>query len=80
MLPSKEQRQTVLFSATFPSDIKALSKSALRPNYELVDTVGESEVQTAERVRMPLILLFRLAFIQAWEGNVIDGQQNCAQV
>ncbi len=50
MLPPKEQRQTVLFSATYPSDIKALSRSALRPNYELVDTVGETEVQTAERV------------------------------
>ena len=49
-LPVKERRQTVLFSATFPSDIQQLSKRALRPNNKVVDTVGETEDQTAEKV------------------------------
>lgn len=51
MLPPKVQRQTMLFSATYPTDIQQLCKTALRPEHQLVDTVGETEVQTAEKVR-----------------------------
>ena len=50
-LPPKSTRQTLLFSATFPADIKQLSDRALRPGYVIVDAIGENEEQTAERVR-----------------------------
>ena len=50
-LPSKAGRQTVLFSATFPADIAALASYALRPGYQMVDTVGETAQQTADKVR-----------------------------
>ena len=43
-------RQTMLFSATYPSDIKSLAAYALRPSPAFVDTVGESAAQTAEKV------------------------------
>eukprot|EP01116_Phalansterium_solitarium_P021289 TRINITY_DN6559_c0_g1_i1.p1 TRINITY_DN6559_c0_g1~~TRINITY_DN6559_c0_g1_i1.p1 ORF type:complete len:662 (-),score=187.74 TRINITY_DN6559_c0_g1_i1:493-2382(-) len=46
-LPPKTTRQTVLFSATFPSDIANLCKFALRPGYQTVDTVGEEETHSA---------------------------------
>lgn len=49
-LPGRDARQTVLFSATFPSDIKSLASYALRPGYQMVDTVGESAQQTADKV------------------------------
>ena len=49
-LPSKDLRQTVLFSATFPSDIQSLASYALRPGFQLVDCVGESAQQTADKV------------------------------
>jgi superfamily II DNA/RNA helicase len=49
-LPSKAGRQTVLFSATFPADIASLASYALRPGYQMVDTVGETAQQTADKV------------------------------
>lgn len=52
-LPSKDKRQTVLFSATYPADIKELAAYALRPGYQLVDCVGETEKQTADKVGWP---------------------------
>lgn len=54
-LPSKAGRQTVLFSATFPADIAALASYALRPGYQMVDTVGETAQQTADKVQSPVI-------------------------
>jgi len=40
MLPPPDTRQTLLFSATFPSELQELTKSALRASYEMVDCVG----------------------------------------
>ena len=40
MLPPPDTRQTLLFSATFPDALQELTKSALRPSYEMVDCVG----------------------------------------
>ena len=51
-LPSKAGRQTVLFSATFPADIAALASYALAPGYQMVDTVGETAQQTADKVQL----------------------------
>ena len=53
MLPPKTTRQTVLFSATYPADIQKLCHTALRPGHELVDTVGETDIQTAEKASSP---------------------------
>jgi len=50
-LPAKQTRQTVLFSATYPSDIRNLCSFALRPGYEVVDTVGEEDTHAAETAR-----------------------------
>lgn len=36
-------RQTLLFSATMPKDVRAIVKLALRPDYTTVDCVGEEE-------------------------------------
>ena len=53
LLPLKSGRQTVLFSATFPSNTQELCDFALRPNPTLVDTVGEDTEQTATRASPP---------------------------
>lgn len=49
-LPSKETRQTLLFSATFPKLLDQIAKVALRTAggqaYTFVDTLGEEEIPT----------------------------------
>lgn len=57
MLPNKSQRQTLLFSATFPHNVKELARFALRPAYSTVDTVGE-EASTNQQVRICACCLF----------------------
>lgn len=42
-LPPTSHRQTLLFSATMPSDVKNMAKMALQPDYTLVDCVGEGD-------------------------------------
>lgn len=44
-LPPKATRQTLLFSATLPDDVKAMSELATRPGDQttFIDTVGEEE-------------------------------------
>ena len=49
MLPSKDTRQTLLFSATMPKSILEISKFALRDNFKHVDCVGK-EQSTHQRV------------------------------
>eukprot|EP00798_Chlamydomonas_sp_ICE-L_P017563 gene17563-23886_t len=41
LLPSRQKRQTLLFSATFPQDVKSLADFALKSPYEMVDCVGK---------------------------------------
>ena len=60
MLPPKDGRQNMLFSATYPSNISELAKIALRPEYQLVDTVGEEDTHAAETVRSIFIRLLIL--------------------
>eukprot|EP00602_Paraphysomonas_sp_CaronLab_P013757 CAMPEP_0185040834 /NCGR_PEP_ID=MMETSP1103-20130426/39385_1 /TAXON_ID=36769 /ORGANISM="Paraphysomonas bandaiensis, Strain Caron Lab Isolate" /LENGTH=561 /DNA_ID=CAMNT_0027580293 /DNA_START=212 /DNA_END=1897 /DNA_ORIENTATION=+ len=40
-LPPKEQRQTLLFSATVPPSVRQVAASSLKSDAEFVDTVGE---------------------------------------
>lgn len=49
-LPNKSTRQTLLFSATFPQDIQELAKFALRPGFQLIDTVGEDSTHSSSQV------------------------------
>ncbi|CAN0014177.1 unnamed protein product, partial [Phaeothamnion confervicola] len=42
-LPDKSRRQTLLFSATMPSDVRSIADAALRPSYRFVDCVGAEE-------------------------------------
>ncbi|KAG5191011.1 P-loop containing nucleoside triphosphate hydrolase protein, partial [Tribonema minus] len=71
-LPPPSARQTLLFSATMPQDVRAISRIAMRPDFELVDTVGEEEsthehvpqsavVTTMEHGVPQLLLLLRRA-------------------
>jgi superfamily II DNA/RNA helicase len=39
-LPHKTTRQTLLFSATMPTDVRAIASLALSENYAFVDTVS----------------------------------------
>ena len=45
MLPAKETRQTLMFSATMPSDVQGIAKIAMRDatSFQFVDTVGKEE-------------------------------------
>ena len=47
-LPPKSTRQTLLYSATFAPNVRDVAMMALResPPHVMVDTVGDSEVQT----------------------------------
>ena len=42
-LPPKDSRQTLLFSATMPSDVRGIAGLGMRANYAIVDTVGQEE-------------------------------------
>ena len=42
-LPPKDTRQTLLFSATMPNDVKAIAQLAMRQQYSFIDTVGAEE-------------------------------------
>lgn len=45
MLPRANSRQTQLFSATFPADVAEMTSRALKPNHEIVNTVGDEDDQ-----------------------------------
>lgn len=42
-MPKSAQRQTLLFSATMPRDVRNIAQLALKDRYEFVDCVGEEE-------------------------------------
>lgn len=42
-LPDRQGRQTLLFSATMPADVRRIAQLALKDRYEFVDCVGEEE-------------------------------------
>jgi ATP-dependent RNA helicase MSS116, mitochondrial len=50
MLPTKNTRQTLLFSATMPKDIMKMSNFALRENFLHIDTVGKEDQDTHKRI------------------------------
>mmetsp|Transcript_5566 Transcript_5566/g.17563 ORF Transcript_5566/g.17563 Transcript_5566/m.17563 type:complete len:603 (-) Transcript_5566:558-2366(-) len=48
--PSRQTRQTLLYSATLPKDVLEIGRIATRGNAQLVDTVGHEETQTNAQV------------------------------
>ena len=42
-LPRKDQRQTLLFSATVPSDVKEVIRATMRPKYITVDCIHDTD-------------------------------------
>lgn len=55
MIP--EKRQTMLFSATISNDIKKnLGDFALSPKYDLIDTVGENDINTHLHVKQSALV------------------------
>jgi len=43
LLPPKSSRQTLLFSATMPKDVKMIAELGMREDYKFIDTVGTEE-------------------------------------
>lgn len=56
-MPTRQQRQTLLFSATVPDSVKQIADKALSAQYAFVDTVGEESEQTHEHVLQHLTVL-----------------------
>ena len=56
LLPPKNTRQTLLFSATVPDSIQKLSHSFLRSGSAFIDCVGKEETQTHEHVQQELLV------------------------
>ena len=56
-LPPKENRQTLLFSATVPKALLDIRRTALRPNSVFVDTVGEEAEQTHSHVHQEILVV-----------------------
>jgi len=54
-LPPKEKRQGLLFSATLPADVKAITRLALRDNHSFVDCIGQEE-QTHDHVPQHILV------------------------
>ncbi|CAN0445438.1 unnamed protein product [Hapterophycus canaliculatus] len=42
-MPDSRSRQTLLFSATMPQDVRKIAQLALKDQYQFVDCVGEEE-------------------------------------
>jgi len=57
-LPSREKRQTLLFSATVPPSLKQICGSQLRAGYKTIDTVGseDSGEQVHKRVHQEVLV------------------------
>ena len=68
MLPPKQTRQTLLFSATMPADIMGIARFALRESFEHIDCVGE-EQSTHQHVAQSVLVhpletqIVELAFV-----------------
>jgi ATP-dependent RNA helicase MSS116, mitochondrial len=56
-MPRREERQTLLFSATVPPAVRQIAKVTLDPNYEFVDTVGDEEEQTHVHVAQTAVVV-----------------------
>ncbi|XP_024359524.1 DEAD-box ATP-dependent RNA helicase 26 [Physcomitrium patens] len=51
------ERQTLLFSATVPNEVKSMCEIALKKGYTYIDTVGEDNVETHMKVQQEYLLV-----------------------
>eukprot|EP00536_Pseudo-nitzschia_multiseries_P004444 jgi/Psemu1/302585/fgenesh1_kg.73_\ len=63
--PSRQTRQTLLFSATIPSSVSEIAGIAMRQDYNFVDTVGEDSEQTHMHVQQQLMVAPQALQIEA---------------
>ncbi|KAG0564623.1 hypothetical protein M758_8G120800 [Ceratodon purpureus] len=52
-----KERQTLLFSATVPNEVKSMCKIALKSNYAYIDTVGEDDEETHVKVKQEYLIV-----------------------
>jgi len=57
MLPPPSQRQTQLFSATFPPNVKVMTDRTLKREHVVVNTVGDEEDQTHQHVKQESLIV-----------------------
>ena len=69
------QRQTLLFSATFTQSIKDIAKMSLKSGYSYIDTVGEETEQTHQHVNQELVVCENKDMIHTIAG-VIDREMS----
>lgn len=69
------QRQTLLFSATFTQSIKEIAKMSLKSGYSFIDTVGEETEQTHQHVNQELVMCENKDMIHNIAG-VIDREMS----
>jgi ATP-dependent RNA helicase MSS116, mitochondrial len=61
----KAGRQTLLFSATVPEEVKTVAHRFLRRDYPLIDTVGHDEAETNVQVRQEALVLPATSIVPA---------------
>eukprot|EP00727_Mastigamoeba_balamuthi_P001520 m51a1_g11365 putative protein (776) ;mRNA; r:9353-11680 len=66
MMPPRDERQTLLFSATFPPDIERLAAEVLRPGYQIVDLVDSADATPPAAIK------------QAYAATPVEQQAACA--
>lgn len=81
-MPTKEERQTLMFSATFPRDIQDLAREFLKPHHAFitVGTVGAANrdiVQIIERVDNYSKKDRLFEMLQSDIQNSQPGESNC---
>uniref|UniRef100_A0A7S4AEW1 ATP-dependent RNA helicase n=1 Tax=Pseudo-nitzschia australis TaxID=44445 RepID=A0A7S4AEW1_9STRA len=69
--PSRETRQTLLFSATIPDSVSEIAGIAMRRDYNFVDTVGEDSEQTHLHVQQQLMVTPQALQIQSL-ANILE--------
>ena len=61
LLPAKEKRQNLLFSATVPREVLNLSRTLLNTNARFVQTIQPGEAQTHQKIPQKVVKLESLA-------------------
>ncbi len=76
-LPTKENRQTLLFSATVPKAVQDIASATLKTGFAYVDTVGEAAgEQTHEHVPQELAVLPQMTDLVPIVSGVLRKQMN----
>ena len=73
--PSRQTRQTLLFSATIPDSVSEIANIALRKGYNFVDTVGQESEQTHKHVQQQVMITPQELQIQAL-ANILERETN----